>query len=241
MERLQKYYSGFYIKEPVGNNAFSYQKRTHKQIYVPPLVEGELKELAVGNEIVFSEVDEGKQYNQPGLRQFVHVQTRKKEIFIFDNHNHAFFFWIYGLKTGKLNKGKTLLHVDQHSDMWKPERYLEGSDPQDLDLETAFEYTNFELNVGTFIKPALALNIFSELEIIDGYFAFDKALPQNFALDLDIDIFAKDMDYIDYDYKLEKIRNYIDATHFITIATSPYFIDQQTAIIAIKELLNPFV
>ncbi|NIV10948.1 MAG: hypothetical protein GWN62_06550, partial [Aliifodinibius sp.] len=92
--------------------------------------------------------------------------------------------------------GKTLLHVDQHSDMWKPERYLEGSDPQDLDLETAFEYTNFELNVGTFIKPALALNIFSELEIIDGYFAFDKALPQNFALDLDIDIFAKDMDYI---------------------------------------------
>jgi hypothetical protein len=94
------------------------------------------------------------------------------------------------------------------------------------------------LNVGSFIKPALKHNIFSDLIIIDSSYGFDLDIEGEFVLDIDLDIFSKDMDYIPYDLKLSKIQELIKKAKVITIASSPFFIDQEYAIKVLKELFN---
>lgn len=245
IKTLQKYYHGFWIEQPLGNNAFSFHQRKNRKIYVAPLISGDLAGLAAGEEIAFSEVDEGQEINRRGLKQFLYLSRRDgfpqkagKDIFIFDNHHHAFFFWMAGLKAGKLNKGGVLVHVDQHSDMREPEEYFPWNGREEIDLGRVFDYTNFHLNVGNFIRPALEAGIFSAVEIIDSSFAFEREFSGGIALDIDADIFAEEMNYIDRDYKIARIRRYIAAAGFITIASSPYFIEQERAIGVIRELLE---
>lgn len=238
MENLQEYYSGFYIDQPVGNNAFSYTERRQKQIFVPPIIEGGLDDLGAGERIAFSELSDGKEFNRKGLKHFVRMVKNRKDIFIFDNHNHAFFFWMYGLKSGKLKKGLPLVHVDQHSDLREPVRPL-GSDPEKaIDLGAAFKYANEVLNVGNFIRPAMDLRIFSRFEKIDGEFTLNKDFDEEIVLDVDVDIFAKEMSREEYDFYIKRIRHYINTASFLTIATSPYFIDQNEAIKIVRELLG---
>lgn len=238
IQLLQQFYNGFYISEPRGNNAFSYTQRQQRRIYVPPIIRGSLADLLAGEEIAFSEVVEDQEINKKGLRSFIYFRKKEKDFFVFDNHNHAFFFWIYAFKYGQLKKGLPLVHVDQHSDMREPEHYLHFSDENDVDLKAAFEYTNYVLNVGNFIKPALAAGFFSTVEIIDSSFAFENNYSEEIVLDIDMDVFSPDKAYIDHDLKMGKIRSYIEAARFITIATSPYFMDQKEAIGVIKELLE---
>ena len=57
-------------------------------------------------------------------------------------------------------------------------------------------------------------------------------------LDIDLDIFSKDMDYIPYDLKVSKIKDLIKKAKVITIASSPFFIEQDYAIKVLKELFN---
>lgn len=238
IQPVKQFYNGFYIKEPRGNNAFSYAQRQQRRIYVPPLIRGTLADLAVGEEIAFSEVVKEQEINRKGLRNFIYYRKKDKDFFIFDNHNHAFFFWAYAFKYRKLKKGLPLLHVDQHTDMREPVHYLHFKDENDIDLKTAFDYTNYVLNVGNFLKPALKAGLFSKVDIIDSSFAFQNSYSEEIVLDIDVDVFSPDMAYIDHDLKLEKIRGYIEAARFITIATSPYFMDQEEAIRIIKELLE---
>ncbi|MDL0414410.1 hypothetical protein QQP00_03770, partial [Clostridioides difficile] len=131
-------------------------------------------------------------------------------------------------------KGCKLVHVDQHKDTREPENY----DVDVNNLKDVFRYTNEVLNVGSFIKPALKYNIFSELIIIDSLYGFDLEVESEFVLDIDLDIFSSDMDYIPFDFKLDKIKNLIKKAKVITIATSPYFINQEYAIKVLKELFN---
>ena len=63
-------------------------------------------------------------------------------------------------------------------------------------IDDVFRYTNEVLNVGNFIKPALQHNIFSEVIIIDSSYGFELDIEGEFVLDIDLDIFSKDMDYI---------------------------------------------
>ena len=65
------YYRGFYILEPKGNNAFSFEKRNNKRIYVVPLVKGSVDDLAAGREVAFSEIKDGVEFNQTGLKNLV--------------------------------------------------------------------------------------------------------------------------------------------------------------------------
>lgn len=238
IKTLQTCYRGFWIDQPRGNNAFSFQQRKHRKIYVAPLISGEPGDLAVGEEIAFSEVNEGQEVNCRGLKQFIYLQKDGKDIFIFDNHNHAFFFWMAGLKAGKLKKGGALVHVDQHRDMREPETYFEWGAREEIEIEKVCQYTNFHLNVGNFIRPALKLGIFSTLEIIDSSTAFQREFSAGIVLDIDADIFAEEMNYIARDYKIARLRRYIAAADFITIASSPYFIQQESAIGSIRQLLE---
>lgn len=49
---------------------------------------------------------------------------------------------------------------------------------------------------------------------------------KNSVLNLDLDFFAPEMDFIDDEKKLKCIRNLLPKVRCVTIATSPYFIDQ---------------
>ncbi len=232
---LTDFYNGFWITEKVGNNAFSFEQRRNQKIYVPSILSGSITDVVVGDKVVFSEIEDGIERNVCGLANFVYFDFGGKPVFIFDNHNHAFFFWLYGLEQSLITKGGLLIHVDQHTDMRAPENFHRLPNTK-IDLRQAFEYTNFELNVGNFIKPALKLGLFSQVEIIDSQISFEKEFSPGFALDLDMDIFSDDMNYIEEGFKKERIKKYIAGANFITIATSPYFMPQEKAIRILREL-----
>jgi hypothetical protein len=227
-------YKGFFIDKPIGNNKFSYNERTKKEIYVPKLIQGNLDDVLLGEECVFSEVDEDKEINALGLKNMVMYNFDDKDIYIFDNHNHAFYFWMKSLKNKKFTKGCKLVHVDQHKDMREPDNYEVNIN----DLDDVFRYTNEVLNVGNFIKPALKHDIFNEVIIIDSSYGFDLKIEGEFVLDIDLDIFSKDMDYIPHNLKIKKIQELIKNAKVITIASSPFFIEQDYAIKVLKELFN---
>ncbi|EQF22594.1 hypothetical protein QEW_4207 [Clostridioides difficile CD160] len=227
-------YNGFYIEKPVGNNVFSYDKRDNKSIYVPKLISGTLNDVKLGNEVVFNEIDENEEIKAIGLENMVEYVLGNKTIYVFDNHNHAFYFWLKSMMNDEFTRGCKLVHVDQHKDTREPESY----DVDVNNIEDVFRYTNEVLNVGSFIKPALKHKIFSELIIIDSLYGFDLEIEPEFVLDIDLDIFSSDMDYIPFDFKLDKIKNLIKKAKVITIATSPYFINQEYAIKVLKELFN---
>lgn len=227
-------YNGFYIEKPVGNNVFSYDKRDNKSIYVPKLISGTLNNVKLGNEVVFNEIDENEEIKAIGLENMVEYVLGNKTIYVFDNHNHAFYFWLKSMMNDEFTRGCKLVHVDQHKDTREPESY----DVDVNNIEDVFRYTNEVLNVGSFIKPALKHKIFSELIIIDSLYGFDLEIEPEFVLDIDLDIFSSDMEYIPFDFKLDKIKNLIKKAKVITIATSPYFINQEYAIKVLKELFN---
>ena len=227
-------YKGFYIDKPYGNNIFSYKERENKKIFVPKLIEGNLEDVEVGDNIVFNEIDEDNEVKAKGLKNLVQYKFEDKTIYVFDNHNHAFYFWMKSLKNNEFNKGCKLVHVDQHKDMREPQDYMVDIE----DLDDVFRYTNEVLNVGNFIQPALKKDVFSEAIIIDSSYSFDIKVEGEYVLDIDLDIFSKDMDYIPYDLRVNKIKNLIKDAKIITIATSPYFIEQDYAIKVLKELFN---
>lgn len=227
-------YTGFYIDKPIGNNKFSYDIRQNKKIYVPKLIKGSFEDVKIGDKAVFNEVDEDIEISSIGLENMVKIDIEDKDIYVFDNHNHALYFWMKSFENNKFNKGCKLVHVDQHKDMREPENYDVKMDS----ISDVFRYTNEVLNVGNFIKPALHHNIFSEVIIIDSSYSFDLDIKGEFVLDIDLDIFSKDMDYIPYEFKIKKIQKLIKKAKVITIATSPFFIEQDCAIKVLKELFN---
>ncbi len=229
---LRRYYRGFFIEEEVGNNVFSYSIREDKKIYVPKIKEGSYMDVEVGVDTAFSEVQDGEELNKAGLKNFILYYHEGVPVYIFDNHNHAFFFWCVELNLGKFSMGSRLIHVDQHKDTRVPENY----DVNIGDMDSAFNYTNFTLNVGNFIKPALEKGMFEGLKIIDSEYSLHEFKKQAnifdkpYSLDVDLDFFSEDMSYIDEDKKIDLIRELISKAEVITFATSPFFIDQSLAI-----------
>jgi len=255
IEHLKTHYRGFSIDTPQGNNAFSFERRQNKRIFVPPLVKGDVDAVRISEEVSFSEVEDllhpgdgggCREINARGLAAFVNIEHPGQDIVIVDNHNHVFFFWCAAAFGCAMPVGLPLVHVDQHKDMREPEKWLDagsgtGRQAQpsgaSVDLSEVFHYTNFVLNVGNFIPPALKLGIFSEVIQVGSREAFERVLPPQFVLDIDLDIFAPVMSYIPDREKTARLREWIARAAFVTIATSPFFIDQATAVDCLKDLL----
>ena len=88
-------YGGFYIDRPVGNNAFSYEERAKKRIYVPKLIDARIDQVELGGPAAFIEVEDGQEKECLGMKNIYHLVDREitemgKEVYLFDNHNHAF-------------------------------------------------------------------------------------------------------------------------------------------------------
>ena len=155
---------------------------SEQALWVAPLVEvGSLvemqKKLALEEErFAFAEKEGGFR----GLKEFVCLITppalfprtklrgratspdrEEKRWYIFDNHNHALFFWYQEyLRSGKVCK---VVHIDQHSDMWENQFSL----PVDL-LEVdrraeVFQFVQRYCTVGNFLQPALKAGLISEV------------------------------------------------------------------------------
>ena len=120
--------------------------------------------------------------------------------------------------------------------MWKPSGYFSPSELKNP--EKVFYYTNYVLNVGSFIRPALKAGIFDNVVIIDGTEGLKNSFVDEIVLDIDMDFFASEMKFVPDDLKIQKIREYINRARFITIATSPFFMNQQKAIDMIRLLFN---
>ena len=61
------------LQENVGNNAFSYDLREGKSLYIPSLREGTLDDLILGDEVVFEEREDGILKSCTGLRNFIRL------------------------------------------------------------------------------------------------------------------------------------------------------------------------
>ena len=59
---------------------------------------------------------------------------------------------------------------------------------------------------------------------IDAY--MDYIPSENSLLNLDLDIFAPELDHIPEEKKIKIIKNLLEKVQYVTIATSPYFIEQ---------------
>lgn len=212
------------------------------------LIEGTLDDLKPGHHIVFEEIENDKLVSCTGLESLIKMSYNNKTVYITDNHNHALYFWYDALKNGVLyNRGAnswyTLLHVDQHADMNEPDERIDPEKQWDLDYIA--EYVNTHTQIASFIQPALRSGLIGECvqirtesklqEIADNIWAMNHELSADYILDIDIDFFAHESNI---EPKIALLQRLISSAALVTIATSPYFIDQNRAIEIIKKLLS---
>ncbi|MFA7717979.1 MAG: UPF0489 family protein [Candidatus Absconditabacterales bacterium] len=226
------YPTGTFIHEPLGNNDFSYPERlalsSRGKIYVPDLIQGTLDDLEIGSEIAFEEVVDGKLITCKGLKHFLQIDYQGTPIFIVDNHNHALSF--------RGNEQNTLIHIDQHSDI-KPNSA--EFRVHSAELKKIEDFVNKETNVGNFITAATNSGIINKVIQIRTDYTLKTMNHElgtmNYILDIDSD-FRQDKEITPEDIQI--IRRLISQAKLVTIATSPYFMDQKKAIEIIEKLLS---
>ena len=239
------YTSWTYINEPIGNNEFSYQERialwsvgespaSLGKIFVPNLIQGNKDNLEIGSEIVFEEVIHNKLISCTGLKHFIETTYQWVPVYIVDNHNHALSFRYNYRVNSWSNENISVLHIDQHADT-KPNDNI--CPPWVKNIE---DFVNEKTNVGNFITVALNSWIINEVIQIRTDYTFDKMINSqisklNYILDIDIDFrVGKEIT----SEETQTIRTLIQKAKIVTIATSPYFIEQQRAIEIIKSILE---
>ncbi len=231
------YKESYILEWRYGNNLFAYSSRKRKSLSIPKMINGTLDDVTIGNEIAFADEENGKLRECIWLTYFVRTYFQGIPVIIFDNHNHALYFWYEALANGIIQENALLIHIDEHSDLWENENIIIGRD-----LESMWKFTNFSCNVGNYIKPAIKdglvwnmIRIENEHELSQ---CMDYRVPKNSILNLDLDFFAPEMDFIEEWKKLQCIRNILPHVRLITIATSPYFIDQSRAIEKLKLIFS---
>ncbi len=239
------YQKPFYITEPLSNNAFDFAARQqinpHPQIYVPSLIEGDLADLKIGQQIVFeAQDDNGNLQSCRGLQNFLKTKFAGIDTYIFDNHHHAFFFWHWHFLNQQIPFPTTLIHLDQHKDTRLPAVLpdINLSSPQAL--EELYQYTHTWLNVGNFIPAAISTGLIQEVIQINSSehlenFALQET-PSNFILDLDLDFLAPELNYLPAEKIRQLFQELAPKSQLITIATSPFFIDQNLALQKLRQL-----
>ncbi|MGE0866603.1 MAG: UPF0489 family protein [Vicinamibacterales bacterium] len=230
------YSEPFAIAGPVGNNAFAYERRGEApRIWVPALIDGTWDDVAPGDRIAFADLDEnGRLQEARGLAHLVGTRWRGVPAVVMDNHNHAFYFWQRALQQGVVKPGATLVHIDQHRDTRVPGQGYAGAT-----LAEAFAYTNFHLNVGNYIVPARDCGLITGAQFVTGPSALgDTSLmaQRNKILNLDLDFFAPEME-VDIPAARRFIEAHLDSASLVTIATSPFFVDQSRALAVLRALI----
>lgn len=235
----------FYIDKPLWNNLFSFNKRENKKLYITSLKTiSDLDEIKLWYKVVFEDFDfDNKLITAKWLEFFYHIKWKGKDIIFFDNHNHAIYFWYEARNKKIIGNDNILIHIDEHSDMREPSEYIPKKDF--LDLEKVFYYTNYVLNVWNYIIPALkeglikeVMQIRNQLNLEDYFKEIDKYSKNDIILNLDLDFFEPGLDYIDYELKKKVVLDAAKKATFITVASSPFFIDQKLALEIFRDLFS---
>jgi UPF0489 domain len=118
------------LTTPVGNNIFSWEFRRdfHQKdptLIIPSLIDGTLDDVRIGDEVVFEEREDGALRSCIGLEHFIRMSCQDLRVTIFDNHNHALYYWIEAARDGLISPGCELIHIDEHSDLWHNEHTLD--------------------------------------------------------------------------------------------------------------------
>ena len=243
------YNKWFFIESPVWNNEFSFDKRQNKNLFVPEIIEAksfdEIKFQDDLEKIAFEDFDfDDKLSTNYWLKNFYRFQMWWKEVVLFDNHNHAFYFW-YEARSRKIIWDKNILiHIDQHADTRDNDKIISKSDSKSL--EKVFDFTNFVLNVWDYIIPAQKEGIIENIVQIRNTKNLEDYL-QNFSnrknnskiiLNLDLDFFASELDFIDFELKKKVILDAFEKASYVTVCTSPFFVDQGLAVEKFKEIFK---
>lgn len=186
---------------------------------------------------------EGGRPNQPTcppVHQLIRQPTNPP-ITIFDNHNHALYFWLEAVRIWAIRPGFELVHIDEHSDLWSNEYFLDLDKAID-NSSYAWEFANHFCNVGNYIQPAIQSGLIKKILRIENEVQMDQyadySSDHEIVLNLDLDIFAPEMDFIPEHKKLRTIRHFLKQARVVTIATSPFFIDQELAIEKLQRLFS---
>ena len=243
------YNKWFFIENPVWNNEFSFDKRQNKKLFVPKIIEAksfdEIKFQDDLEKIAFEDFDfDDKLSTNYWLKNFYRFQMWWKEVVLFDNHNHAFYFW-YEARSRKIIWDKNILiHIDQHADTRDNDKIISKSDSKSL--EKVFDFTDFVLNVWDYIIPAQKEGIIENIVQIRNTKNLEDYL-QNFSnrknnskiiLNLDLDFFASELDFIDFELKKKVILDAFEKASYVTVCTSPFFVDQGLAVEKFKEIFK---
>ena len=238
-----KHYNGFYLSEEKGNNAFSFHERKNKKLWVPELIDAKISDIELWEDVVFEDFGFDDQLStNTGLKNFYKIKWKDKDIYLFDNHNHAYYFWYLARSQGIIWDENTLVHIDEHADTRDPWNYL--MKPESLDLDKVFHYTNYVYNVGNYIIPAekewLIKNTIQvrNTHNLEEYLDLRSTLGSDIILNLDLDFFQPDLDFIDYDLKKKVTLDAAEKAKVITVATSPFFINQELAIKVFKDIFS---
>lgn len=246
-----------YITKELGNNAFSYNQRialwSAGKLYIPSLIQGTVADLECGSEICFEEAEftesrssgivDGKLVSCTGLKNFLQTTFHDTPVYIVDNHNHALAFWhIHKTLNPQQPQASTfnLIHIDQHSDI-KPNENKIPIPGSWFPIPKVEDFVNEKTNVGNFIPAAITSWIINEVIQVrtdfslDNLSTFNVSTFQPFILDIDID-FREGKDITPAE--IETIRTLMKHAEIVTIATSPYFIDQEKAIGIVQKILN---
>lgn len=181
----------------------------HKQ-FLTPIKVWTIDEVKLWSHIVFEEIDEkGKLHQCTWLDYIVKIEPN---IVIVDNHDRVLEFW---------PKWFPVLHIDQHTDM----RPI-GQDG---------------INVGNFVRHALDTHLITwSTQINTEYSLLHLDLKDfttlDFILDVDLDFWHPDMGIEHYEKTIQIIKKLIKKAKAVTIATSPYFLDQNLAVKIIRHL-----
>jgi len=235
-------FDGFYIDTKEGNNALSYEERKSKKLYVPKLIDWTIEDAEIWNKIVFEDFsfENDELVSCKGLKNYLRIPYMDKEIILVDNHNTVLYFWYEARKNGLISNDATLIHIDEHSDLWKNDNVLSPSDSRDL--EKVFDFTNYKCNVWNYILPAekewliwKTYQIRSEFSLLEHK---ELDIDWDIILNVDLDFWNPNLDFIDYNLKKEITLKYAKKAKIITVSTSPFFIDQELALKVFRDLFK---
>lgn len=179
------------------------------------------------------------------LKNFLYIDKSDfPPILICDNHNHAITFR-YNIIYSKKISNTELIHIDQHSDCRENTNHLQLNQSQN-ELEKVFHSCNEKCNVGNFIPPAIESWIISnQIQIRSSNSLQNLQIDNNtnYILDIDLDFCLKwtNKNIIDQDIPnllKQKFYEIWKSALCITIATSPFFIDQNLAIDIITKIFK---
>jgi len=213
----------YIIDSNIGNNKFCYC--TNRKIIIPPIIQGNDKDIVASNNIVFREKIDNTIISYPGLQNYIIGYTKNSNtpLFICDNHNAVLEAWVL------LHKSQLqLVHIDQHRDDG-----LYNDELSDWKEKTVISnYIDFAIRANWIKK-----DYFSFIEQQD-IMQINEIYKMPVILNIDLDFFSKDMSIISLKDKLKLITKFAINAKLITIATSPGFIEQERAIKLAKLLFQ---